>query len=70
MADALIKCGVYLTKTTAFFYRIPCLMKNQQSVTNINIIPYRGGPRCVVVDLRSKKFSDIKGTLPINVSSE
>ncbi|XP_040186215.1 protein-glutamine gamma-glutamyltransferase E-like [Rana temporaria] len=48
---------------------IPCLKKNQQSVTNINIIPYRGGPRCVVVDLSSKKFSDIKGTLTINVSS-
>ncbi|XP_077314542.1 protein-glutamine gamma-glutamyltransferase E-like [Lithobates pipiens] len=49
---------------------IPCLKKNQQLVTNVNIIPYRGGSRCVVVDLSSKKFSDIKGTLPINVSSE
>ncbi|XP_018419817.1 PREDICTED: protein-glutamine gamma-glutamyltransferase 6-like [Nanorana parkeri] len=48
---------------------VPCLKKNQRSMTNFYITPYRSGPRYLLVDLTSEKFSDVKGSLLIEVSS-
>ncbi|XP_072259865.1 protein-glutamine gamma-glutamyltransferase 6-like [Pyxicephalus adspersus] len=48
---------------------LPRLKKNQRSMTSLSITPYRSGQRWLLVDLTSEKFSDIKGTLEINVSS-
>lgn len=47
----------------------PQLNKNQRSVSKVDIVPYRAGQRCLLVDFSSDKFSDVKGSLPINVAS-
>ncbi|XP_063816608.1 protein-glutamine gamma-glutamyltransferase E-like [Pseudophryne corroboree] len=46
---------------------VPLLKKNQRSVTKVDITPYRTGQRCIVVDLSSDKFSNVKGSLFVNV---
>ncbi|XP_056406362.1 protein-glutamine gamma-glutamyltransferase E-like [Hyla sarda] len=48
---------------------VPELNKNQRSVSKVDIVPYRTGKRCLLVDFSSDKFSDVKGSLPINVAS-
>ncbi|XP_040294843.1 protein-glutamine gamma-glutamyltransferase E-like isoform X1 [Bufo bufo] len=49
--------------------QVPQLSKNQISVSKVNILPYRIGQRCLMVDFSSDKFSDVKGSLVINVAS-
>ncbi|XP_075701693.1 protein-glutamine gamma-glutamyltransferase E-like [Rhinoderma darwinii] len=46
----------------------PQLNKNQRSVSKVEIVPYRSGQRCLMVDFSSDKFSDVKGSLTVNVA--
>ncbi|XP_073411346.1 protein-glutamine gamma-glutamyltransferase E-like isoform X1 [Dendrobates tinctorius] len=48
---------------------VPHLSKNQRSVSKVDIVPYRPGQRCLFVDFSCDKFSDVKGSLTINVAS-
>ncbi|KAM3922480.1 protein-glutamine gamma-glutamyltransferase 6-like [Leptodactylus fuscus] len=48
---------------------VPKLKKNQKSVNKVNVVPYRDGPRCLMADCSSDKFTDVKGSLPIHVAS-
>ncbi|XP_075033804.1 protein-glutamine gamma-glutamyltransferase E-like [Mixophyes fleayi] len=46
---------------------VPLIKKNEKFMTALDIIPYRTGQRCVIVDFSSNKFSHVKGSLLINV---
>ncbi|KAG8565477.1 hypothetical protein GDO81_012870 [Engystomops pustulosus] len=50
--------------------QVPQMKKNQKYVKKVEILPYRSGPRYLVVDFSSDKITDVKGSLPINVTSK
>ncbi|XP_075033773.1 protein-glutamine gamma-glutamyltransferase E-like [Mixophyes fleayi] len=49
---------------------VPLLKKDEKFVTEVDIIPYRTGQRCIIVDFWSDKFFHVKGSLPVNVAED
>ncbi|XP_075427935.1 protein-glutamine gamma-glutamyltransferase E-like [Ascaphus truei] len=48
--------------------KVPLLKPNQRSKTEVTITPYRTGARCLIADLSSDKFSNVKASQEVTVA--
>ncbi|XP_075427937.1 protein-glutamine gamma-glutamyltransferase 6-like isoform X1 [Ascaphus truei] len=48
--------------------KVPLLKPNQTSKTEVTITPYRTGVRCLIADLSSDKFSNVKASQEVTVA--